>query len=423
MRIIVVLGLLLCMGSAATASDDPKIDDVSVVTSDRRLVFVHFDGPAPNLADIDHADYWTVYSKASGKVKKHTVVGVDVSRFAAQDEHTVILQLTQDLPEAWDALDVSLMNDKTILHVDEDVVTKPPSTGHGSHEEPLEAATDRDDSDIYFSGSYTGVVDGDPVWDIDAFAGYMKAIQTNSGYWGKVGFYGQAKTNSSATADPDSFLTYAVYQRVVGSGWLGPFQAPYLNYRFAGWEFDHQGKELNFVTSPVMTFPFRLSGKLSGPIEPGITFPHATLQLGTEFVDVWDTPLSAAKGWHTRGLAGVTFSAGYAPESNGLHSILLTSSYQVRIPSAPEIFYDDKFAPIDPATGKKGDTPPMLGTQARHTIDTTVTYMFLKWAGLSFEHTYGSLPPAFSFTGHSFKVGLTFTLKQTSYGRYSILKP
>src|SRR6202022_953067 len=221
-----------------------------------------------------------------------TVVGVDISRFAAQDEHTIILQLTQDLPEDWDALDVSLVNDKTILHVDADVVTKPPNSNPGQQADPLEPATGRDDSDIYFSGSYTGVVNGDSVWEIDAFGGYMKAIQTSSHYWGKVGFYGEVKTTSSATADPDSFLTYAVYQRVLGSGWLGPFQAPYLNCRFAGWEFDHQGKELNLVTSPVMTLPFRLSGKLSGPVEPGVTFPHMTLQLGTEFVDVWDTPLA-----------------------------------------------------------------------------------------------------------------------------------
>jgi hypothetical protein len=36
---------------------------------------------------------------------------------------------------------------------------------------------------------------------------------------------------------------------------------------------------------------------------------------------------------------------------------------------------------------------------------------------------YGSLPLAFSFTGNSFTVGVTFTLKQTSLRRYSILKP
>src|SRR6266849_724450 len=423
LRTAVFFILLLCFGCSSRGADDPKIDAVGVDNNDRRIVLVHFADPVPNITEVQRADYWIVYSKASDKVNRHTVVGVDTSRFTGQSEHTIILQLTQDLPEDWDDLDVSLVNDTTILHVDPDLVVKPKSGGSGQETSPLESATGRDDSDIYFSGSYTGVVDGDPVWDIDAFAGYMKAIQTDSHYWGKLGFFGQIKTNSSATADPDSFLTYGVYQRVLGKAWLGPFQAPYLNYRFAGWEFDREGKELNFVTSPVMTIPFRLSGKLAGPIEPGVTFPHMTLQLGTEFVDVWNTPLAEAKGWHTRGLAGITFSAGYAPESNGLHSLLFTSSYQVRIPSASEIFYDDKFAPVDPTTGKKGDTPPKLGTQARHTVDTTMTYMFLKWAGLSFEHTYGSLPPAVNFTGHSFKVGLTFTLKQTSSGRYSILKP
>ncbi len=362
--------LMLCFGCSSRGADDPKIDAVGVDNNDRRIVLVHFADPVPNITEVQRADYWIVYSKASDKVNRHTVVGVDTSRFTGQSEHTIILQLTQDLPEDWDDLDVSLVNDTTILHVDPDLVVKPKSGGSGQETSPLESATGRDDSDIYFSGSYTGVVDGDPVWDIDAFAGYMKAIQTDSHYWGKLGFFGQIKTNSSATADPDSFLTYGVYQRVLGKAWLGPFQAPYLNYRFAGWEFDREGKELNFVTSPVMTIPFRLSGKLAGPIEPGVTFPHMTLQLGTEFVDVWNTPLAE-----------------------------------------------------DPTTGKKGDTPPKLGTQARHTVDTTMTYMFLKWAGLSFEHTYGSLPPAFNFTGHSFKVGLTFTLKQTSSGRYSILKP
>jgi len=89
----------------------------------------------------------------------------------------------------------------------------------------------------------------------------------------------------------------------------------------------------------------------------------------------------------------------------------------------PAIPYDDRFAPVDPVTGRKGDTPPMLGTQPRRSLDTQLTYMFVKWAGVSFEHTYGSLPPAFEKTGNTFKVGLTFTLKETSFGRYSILRP
>jgi hypothetical protein len=419
-KTIVLIGVLLITAFVSRAADGPKIDNIAMDPIDHRLVLVHFDDPTPSVGDIQRSDYWTVYSKGPRGIRKHTVVGVDVSLF--HEEHTIVLQLMGSLSDDWENLDVSLVNDKSILHVDPDVVTKP-NVGQGQATAPFEGTTSRDDSDIYFSGSYTGVVDGDPVWDIDAFAGYMKAIQSKSRYWGKIGFYGQIKTNASATADPDSFLAYGVYQRVIGRGWLGPFQAPYINYRFSGWEFDREGKQLNFVTSPVLTIPMRLSGRLAGPVEPGLTFPHMTFQLGTEFVNVWKSPLAEAKNWRTRGLLGITFSTGYAPEANGLHSILFTSSYQVRLPSSPEIFYDDRFAPVDQTTGKKGDTPPMLGTQARHSIDTTVTYMFLKWAGVSFEHTYGSLPPAFDLTGHSFKVGLAFSLKQTSFGRYSILRP
>lgn len=65
----------------------------------------------------------------------------------------------------------------------------------------------------------------------------------------------------------------------------------------------------------------------------------------------------------------------------------------------------------------------MLGTQARHSLDTKLTYNVAKWAGITFEHTYGSLPPLFKKTGNTFEFGLVLTLKQTSYGRYSILKP
>jgi hypothetical protein len=95
------------------------------------------------------------------------------------------------------------------------------------------------------------------------------------------------------------------------------------------------------------------------------------------------------------------------------------------LPSAPEIFYDDKFAPLDPSTGKKNakKTPAMLGTQPRHDFDTKLTYNYAPWGGITFEHTYGSLPPSFVKTDHSFAFGLSFTLQQSSYGRYSILKP
>jgi hypothetical protein len=87
------------------------------------------------------------------------------------------------------------------------------------------------------------------------------------------------------------------------------------------------------------------------------------------------------------------------------------------------VFTDPQHAPIDATSGKRGDPVPELGQQARHNVDLTVTYFPTKWVGLSAEYTYGSTPPLFVITDHSFTVGVTFTLKQTSYGRYSILKP
>jgi hypothetical protein len=39
------------------------------------------------------------------------------------------------------------------------------------------------------------------------------------------------------------------------------------------------------------------------------------------------------------------------------------------------------------------------------------------------KYEFGSEPPVFVVTNHTVTVGLSFALKQTSYGRYAILKP
>jgi hypothetical protein len=410
--------LLIAGGTMAAAS--PKIVSVSVPAGERRSVYVTFD-PSPPEGQIRPIARWVIYSTAPAGSRRLRVRFVDTGTLASQA--TIRLEVSPTVPLDVTALDVSFYDDEGAVHVPKEAI----SLGTSQPGPPIAGAKGKDDSDIYVKGSYTAVVDGDPVYDIDAFAGYMKAVQLGASktYIGRFGAYGQVRTKHSSKADPDSFLTYLVYQRHIGggTGWAGPFSLPYISYRFAGWEFDREGKQLNFITSPVITLPMRLSGRLTGAAEPGLTFPNMTLQLGTEFVNVRSSPIAPAKEWHTRGLLGATFSTGYAPERQGFHSVQFTSAYQVRLPSSSEIFYDDKFAPIDPATGKKGDAPPLLGSQARHSLDTKITYNVVKWAGVTFEHTYGSLPPLFKKTGNTFEFGLVLTLKQTSYGRYSILKP
>jgi len=421
---------VLMLAASAVAADKPNIDKVSVDKNERLYVIVHFDQPLPNVAGINQALFWEAILELKAGPRRRSVVAVDLSRFNESEakkagvdtslvENSIRLQLSDEIPAEDCKVNVILLNKTTFLTASGAV-----SAIGGGHQKPLSPAKNRDDADIYFKGSHTTVYGDDPQWNIDAFAGYMKGVHTANRYYGKIGVYGQVQTKKSKKADPDSFLAYAVYQRVLGQtgGWLGPFQTPYLNGRLWGAEFDRKSSQRNWVTSPVVTFPFRLSHKLAGALQPGVTFPHMTVQLGTEFVDVADSILPAGKGWHVRGLVGATFSAGYAPESPLFHSIQFTSSWQVRFPSAPEIFYDNRFAPVN-ATGKKGDPPPMLGTQARHNLDNKFSYMFVKWLGVTIEHTYGSAPPTFNKTDHTLEVGLAFTLKQTSYGRYSILKP
>jgi hypothetical protein len=246
------------------------------------------------------------------------------------------------------------------------------------------------------------------------------------GHLGEFGFYGQARTKKSNNADPNSFLDYLVWSRNIPfwNGYMGPFETPLINYRVAGTEFDRDGKQLNFINSPLVTLPLRFLGRISDPIAPSITVPSMTLQAGTEFVKVEKSRvLAPGKNWYTRGLLGATFSAGYAPEQRFFDSLTFSSAYQVRIPSTGEIYFDKRNAPIDPVTKKVGATPALLGTQARHNVDSKISYNFTKYLGITFEHTYGSLPPIFTRNDHTFALGLTLTLKQTSYGRYSILRP
>jgi len=413
------LAPLFILVTAFGWADAPKINSVSVPKVERQAVYITFD-PAPPAAQVRPRTRWVIYSTTADGGRRHRVLVVDTSTLST--EKTIRLEVDPPISLAATALDVSYYAKDGVVHADS------VSFGGDKPGPAIGGAKDKDDADIYFKGSYTRVVNGDPVYDIDAFAGYMKALtlkNRNKTYIGRFGAYGQMNTKTSSTADPNSFLAYLVYQRHIGGGThpLGPFSLPYFSYRFAGWEFDKSGTQLNFIDSPVLSIPMRLTAGKLGEIEPGIKIPHITFNLGTEFVNVRTSALAAVKQWHTRGLLGATFSTGYAPEKSGFDSIQLTSAYQVRLPSAPEIFYDSKFAPVDPQTGKKGDAPPRLGTQPRHNLDTKLTYSFVKWAGVSFEHTYGSAPPLFNKTENTFAFGLVLTMKQTSFGRYSILKP
>jgi len=428
-------GSILIAGATLAFSlqaEPPSIVLITIDLNDRTHMIVDFDNPLPDPATISQPEEWIIYTRTTASTARAFVDRVDVSGLKdPTGEHHVDLFLKAaiaDKPLIQD-LQILLAATTGLVPVDPKLSasalindTKSGRTG------PLTTANGRDDSDIYFNGSYTAVKGGSPVYDVDAFAGYMWALQSGKSYYGKVGVYGEMRTKMSATADPDSFLTYLVYQNVVGGGgWWAEqhIQSPIFDYRLWGAEFDRSGKELHLINSPVLTIPIRPVRPPNNMSDKIAQWPQVNLNLGTEFVDVLKSALAPTGRWHTRGLLGATFAFGYQPKTKYLYSWQVTSSWQVRLPSAPEIFYDDKFAPINPTTKMKDPTmtPPMLGTQPRHNFDTKFTYNYAEWGGFTFEHTYGSLPPAFIKTDQTFALGLTFNLQQSNFGRYSILRP
>ena len=286
-------------------------------------------------------------------------------------------------------VDVRYTGPDGFVRFGEDVVVLQPG-GAGAVEGAKSAKAD--DADISFNGTLAKGSDDEGVYNIDAYAGYLRAIvrpptttRSAARYLGRIGAYGQAKTSDSKTADPDSFLLYGVFQRELGSGgFKGPFQTPWFTVRAPGWEFDKEGEQLNFIVSPLLTLPVRFSAGRLGVLEPGLSIPVVTIQLGTEFVKPQEAALGTTD-WRTRGIVGASFSTGYAPERSWLDSIELSASYLVRFLSDDEVYKDARHAPINPATGEPDDPIFELGSQNRPLASFEFTYRPAKWVGLSFK--------------------------------------
>jgi hypothetical protein len=428
MQVLAVACALLVPGLKAqtTIISVQPIQNSGIAASPPPSIVVSFGNPRPAADDVQNAANWSISSQGSASNRPLHVAKVFPSPQFALDG-TVYLQVDQPyaflcsetVPADGRQLTLQVVYQNAKEYVAKGpvpIICRPAFATNA-----VTSSTREKDSDIYINGSYTGVQDGDPQWNLDTFAGYMKEFN----FGGAFGAYGQAATNSSATADLDSFLVYSVftYAHPGRRGFTGPFQLPYLSYRVAGGEFDHKLTQLNFVTSPTIVIPFRPGpSTLKRRLPDGIEWPHMTATLGVEVVDAKESALPITHPWHTRGLLAATFSGGYVPATSRFNSISVTSNWQLRLPSAPEIFYDPKFAPRNP-DGTRGNPPAMLGTQARHFVDTSMTYNLYSWIGLTFEHSFGSLPPAFNKTNHTFEIGISLTLKQSGNGRNSILRP
>jgi hypothetical protein len=436
MRRLLIAWLLCLAATRAAAAAVPTLVQGSVEPNDRRILYVTFDAPQPAPADVMPATYWELVITTSAGTSRSSVDGAAIktcSRLVAlhgflsrcppgESIVEIALQLARPVPDPVRQVDILYVGQAGTAAI---ALSGPFDLALGRMPGPPIAAAGTDDADIYVDGKYARVADAAATFDINAYAGYMRAVASDSSrYWGRAGVYGQARAKDSPNGDPDSVLLYGVYQRVMGSGGFhGPLQSPILNVRLPGLELDRRGGQRNLIVSPVITVPLRLSSGALGPIQPGFVFPHMTVFAGAEMVKPLRSALQLDRSWRVRGLIGATLTTGLAPERPWVQSVTLKAAYQVRILSSQEVFKDPLRAPIDPATGERGGARFELGSQSRDRIEISLCYFPVRWTGLSFDYEHGSLPPVFAVAGHTFTLGITFTLKQTSYGRFSILAP
>lgn len=441
-RSLVVLIVVLFTHSTA-AADPPSIISASIDPNQRELINVTFGTPV-DAGDVLRSSWWTVELSSKTNVKDPAIQRVGIVTCSITIYRWMVNRCPNGESVVQVALQIAAASADDVTRVDVRYSGPLGPARFGAAVTKITGSSGfvgakADDSDIKFTGSYVKTEGTEATYDVDAYAGAMwaavrtprveagaakSATPVAARYLGRIGFYGAVKTSKSKTLVADSFIAYGVYQRELGTGgFKGPFQTPRLNVRVPGWEFDREGEQRNFIVSPVVTVPVRLwkPGPL-GVFEPGLSIPVMTLQAGVEFVKPLETALGD-KDWRQRRLLGATFSTGYAPETPWLDGIELTASYLVRQLSDEEVFKDPRNAPIDPDTGKPGDAIFELGSQDRPLASLEFTYRPIKWVGVSFKYEYGSEPPVFELQQHKYTVGLKFSLRQSSYGRYSILKP
>jgi hypothetical protein len=175
-------------------------------------------------------------------------------------------------------------------------------------------------------------------------------------------------------------------------------------------EFDKTGNVMNEVSQAELIWAYRQDG----PKKKGQRFPFYTWSLnlgaGVEVGDDFKNEFTIANQPGHRGTGLILRGAPRAkfvlifPTSNPKHAINFTSSYIVRLPARDELFLETRLHTTDPV--------PLLGTNPRHYAENNLTFNVTNFFAFKVQHSYGSLPPAFSFTDNKGSVGIVFQAKQ-----------
>jgi hypothetical protein len=303
------------------------------------------------------------------------------------------------------------------------IVVAPPkksgSVGGGQSGAPVAAASNKQTSDIYLSGSYSpGFKGADPQYSLEGSVAVMFDLNKKHLEYGQLGFVASVKTDKRKKVDPDSYRLFLAYQNVLKSNWWGPnksIQGVQLTWLAAGTEFDRKGKNTNFITAPYLDFPIRLfpSHIRSGTVPMAVLTPSIGFETGWNFHNA--VPPNKGSGIF-RGFFGADLLFRFNPNIPGFKGIEFANSYVLRAPAIEEIYTLSK------KVNNQDVDDSFLNRKPRHYVKSALTFKLNDYFGITTTYEYGMLPPVFRRIDHKVSIGFTFSAKQVNDGVPSTIR-
>jgi hypothetical protein len=284
-----------------------------------------------------------------------------------------------------------------------------PSSSASPNGPNLGPASNKQNADLYLSGTYSPAIHSAPQYSIDGSIALMWDLDRKHVNYGQLGVIGSVKTDKRKNVDPDSYRLFLAYQSTPVDKFHGPLQGVLFTWLAAGAEFDRKGKNVNLITAPYLDFPIRLFPKIiRATTEPmAVLTPTIGFEAGHNFHNAV-TPDSGRGVF--RGVVGADFLFRFNPKLPGFKGIEFTSSYMLRLPAVREIFTLTKTV-----SGKDVDDP-FLSRNPRHFVKSELDFKVTDAFSLAFKHEYGAIPPLFRKEDQKVSLGFTYSIRQLQGG-------
>jgi hypothetical protein len=421
---VFALSQLVLAGRCVAQNDSGKPTLTVAVDSNRSFIAITFAGGKPDPSKALDSAEWRVVAIPHNPAASPVLLTLTPEFYKRPNGTTdqaqvrLVPSAQQPIPDSTDLIVVEFNAQGSALSALWTPPGKDAANAPSVKQNPdrFVQASSKQNAAIYFSGLYSPAIGSPPQYSIDAFVNPQFHLSRENPCNPSLGFNAQVKTNQRPTVDPDSYIispSYSMFIFGCGASSAARFsgRAVLFSWNILGPEFEAKGKDLNLVSSPMLSDFFRLwpfPSKATTTKEPFTAYLSPTI--GVEFGTNIENGLQPnGSGTIFRGVAGADLSARYLPpKSFFFKKLLLSASYRARVPVFSEINTDTVMVP---GSSKTNDTFS-LSSATRNHVTSELDFMFTDAWGITLKDEYGRIPPAFRLVDNSASIGLVFMFSQ-----------